>query len=145
MTLQSKELFSKMIKNPAQRRYYWKNRDLIAVKQEKRRTRLTNRFSNGRNMALRRDLEWSLSFDEYKSIVASACYYCGCDLSSQKGHSLDRKDNSVGYTKENVIPCCGGCNVIRNDQLTVEEMKVAMDAVNQYRSKIKLALVKKEK
>lgn len=47
---------------------------------------------------------------------------------------LDRKDNSLGYIIDNVLPCCGDCNKVRNTVLTVEEMEVAMKAVLVFRS-----------
>lgn len=50
------------------------------------------------------------------------CYYCGDIVEWDKHHSsdlryhgynLDRKDNEVGYTKENCVVCCPLCNYMK--------------------------------
>jgi hypothetical protein len=64
------------------------------------------------------------------------CHYCGGMLLDETGCGLDRRNNSIGYTIENVLPCCGVCNQIRNVHLTVKEMEVAMGAVLMYRDKV---------
>ena len=35
---------------------------------------------------------------------------------------LDRKDNTVGYTKENCIVCCSNCNTFKGSRFSFEEM-----------------------
>lgn len=57
-------------------------------------------------------------------------------MSEETGVGLDRIDNdSRRYDVTTVLPCCGSCNMTRGDRLTVEEMKVAMDAVLAYRKR----------
>lgn len=77
--------------------------------------------------------EFRLSLSEYESLVKKGCYYCGKSLLNETGSALDRKDCTKGYTSDNVLPCCGQCNQIRNVHLTVEEMKIAMTAVLEFR------------
>jgi len=55
----------------------------------------------------------------------------------ETGKCLDRIDNSKKYTNINVIPCCGTCNKIKNNFLSVIEMKIAMSAILNYRKKNK--------
>jgi hypothetical protein len=78
-----------------------------------------------------------LSEFEYCKIFENdpPCIYCGL-LIRATGSGLDRIDNSKDYTIDNVNPCCGTCNDIRGDNLTVEEMKVAMNAVLQHRKSL---------
>ena len=45
-------------------------------------------------------------------------------------------NNEKGYEEGNVLPCCKDCNSVRQDVLTVEEMKVAMKAVLKYRKSL---------
>jgi hypothetical protein len=90
--------------------------------------------SNALNDKRRRSIAFSLTFEECVSMWNQGCYYCGDSLLNKSGSSLDRRDNNLGYSLENVLPCCGKCNKIRNTFLTVEEMKVAMTAVLLYRS-----------
>lgn len=96
-------------------------------------TNPNNRYSGGRKMANKRGLNWAISLEEYKEIIKNPCTYCETPLIDQKGHSLDRIDNDRGYELSNVLPCCGPCNRIRNNYLTVEEMRVAMKAVLELR------------
>lgn len=56
---------------------------------------------------------------------AGACGYCHRLLTADEV-TLDRKDNSRGYTPDNVVPACRRCNVIKGEVLTYEQMtKVA--------------------
>jgi len=75
-----------------------------------------------------------LTREEYCEIFKNdpPCIYCN-SLIRSTGSGLDRIDNSKVYTIDNVNPCCGVCNDIRGDNLTVEEMKVAMNAILNYR------------
>jgi len=70
----------------------------------------------------------TLTLEECKILWLKPCEYCGKEINST-GVSLDRLDNSGGYTKDNVVPCCGPCNKIKNIYLTHDEMKAAMEAV----------------
>ena len=35
-------------------------------------------------------------------------------------YNLDRKDNSIGYSKNNCVVCCSTCNYIKGDKFTYE-------------------------
>jgi hypothetical protein len=110
-----------------QKRY----RDSLKGKSTERRlsVSLNGKFIDGRDTAKEDGREWSLNFAEYVMEISSGCFYCGADLLTIGGVSLDRIDNSKGYTLDNVLPCCGNCNMIRGNKLTVEEMQHAMIAV----------------
>jgi hypothetical protein len=96
-------------------------------------TAATARWAAGRGSARDRGLRWDISLDSYVTIIQNPCHYCGTSLKDRQGHSLDRKDNDLGYTPANVLPCCGTCNRIRGDNLTVPEMEAAMRAVLEFR------------
>lgn len=86
------------------------------------------------NPKRRQAREFALTVEQCNELWSKGCHYCQQDISSFKGMGLDRKDNSLGYTADNVLPCCGDCNKVRNTVLTVEEMEVAMKAVLVFRS-----------
>lgn len=46
----------------------------------------------------------------YNSLIKEQCYLCG-DLNGKNG--LDRVDNKIGYTENNVKSCCCICNVMK--------------------------------
>lgn len=95
------------------------------------------RASNQRGMSN------NITYEQYYIICQQEfCYYCGKKLnrlmygsaskrckykpSGSRGYSLDRIDNNLGYSVENVVPCCWGCNYIRRDYLTHGEMLIIM-------------------
>lgn len=91
------------------------------------------RFAFGRRHARYRGIEWHLTLSEYEQLMSGAsCTYCRGIIKST-GVGLDRIDNSLGYSIENVVPCCGSCNGIRNDFLSFDEMKFVMGALIEYR------------
>jgi len=80
--------------------------------------------------AVKRELEFSLSRDQFYSLTKQDCHYCGTspqglqkpvhsqrkDLSISDNrlpyiyNGVDRKDNDLGYTPDNCVPCCKTCN-----------------------------------
>lgn len=80
-------------------------------------------FRNARRRADRFGREWKLTKDQVAFLTSQNCYYCGRSPShsmDEKRHNgsyiyngLDRVDNTGGYTIENVVPCCGTCNIAK--------------------------------
>jgi hypothetical protein len=74
-----------------------------------------------------------LTFNEFKDIIENKnCHYCESEIMYHKhtrnwgkmnsrAHQLDRKNNDLGYTKENVVTCCWECNRLKSDRFTYEE------------------------
>lgn len=59
-----------------------------------------------KSSAVKRDIAFDLTKDQFMSLIESTCVYCG--TVEQVG--VDRIDNSVGYTLENSASCCHYCN-----------------------------------
>jgi hypothetical protein len=66
---------------------------------------------------------------EFRQIINRPCHYCGIEPSREfcaSGNGsyiysgIDRYDSLVGYTPENVVPCCTECNVAKSDRNTSE-------------------------
>lgn len=89
--------------------------------------------SNALNDSRRRTIDFQLTFEECCQLWKKGCHYCSATLLDKSGSSLDRRDNLLGYDNNNVLPCCGDCNKVRNTVLSVEEMEIAMKAVINYR------------
>lgn len=66
------------------------------------------------------DIDWMI-----ENIINKPCYYCG----DTNRVGCDRIDNSKGHTKDNVIPCCYECNCARNNNFSVDEMKIIGQAI----------------
>lgn len=74
-----------------------------------------------------------IEYEDCTRLWNLGCTYCAKEVLSEKGCSLDRLDNNLGYTLDNVVTCCGDCNTVRSDILSHEEMKVAMAAIIAFR------------
>ena len=82
----------------------------------------------------RKNLFCDISFEKFVELISQSCFYCGNVVLNSPGVSLDRRDNLKGYMLDNVLPCCKSCNLIRGVQLTVDETKVAIEAIMKFRN-----------
>ena len=85
------------------------------------------RLEKMRTNARKRGLEFTLTVDDYKHIKGTEnCYYCDepTDIIT-----LDRKDNALGYTPENVVGACFYCNRLKSDMFNEDKMKIIGKAV----------------
>lgn len=92
--------------------------------------------------------KWSLSRELAIALFLGNCFYCNrppsnlFETPSVHAHNvgrfvyngIDRKDNSEGYTAENVVSCCTACNFIKGDR-SVAEMHAWQDRVAAHRAK----------
>ena|ERR1700687_4697555 len=92
------------------------------------------KYMYARNSAKTNKKPFLLTEEQYSMLVTKPCYYCELPITTM-GISLDRinNDKSIGYTWNNVLPCCGPCNKIRGTILTVQEAKIAICAVLEFR------------
>lgn len=70
-------------------------------------------FKKYQQSAHKRNLTFSLSEQDFMSLVSSECDYCG--ERSGKYNGVDRVDNNLGYEKDNCVPCCTPCNLMKRD------------------------------
>ena len=80
-------------------------------------------FASYRGSAESRGINFELSKEIFKSLTSSPCFYCGVSPFSIYKPSLsggylyngiDRRDNKLGYTHSNIVPCCKYCNWMKN-------------------------------
>lgn len=69
-------------------------------------------YYNYRKRAYDKKLTFELTHEQYESFKNGSCYYCG--LKDGKHIGIDRFDNDIGYTKENMKSCCSTCNYMKN-------------------------------
>jgi hypothetical protein len=104
-----------------------------------------HRYSQYKNRAARKHLEFSLTIEEFIQISSSPCAYCGSSPIENYDHvdgmikqrknsfsngrerdaliytnGIDRVDNSKGYTLENSNPCCMTCNFAKRSMSLTE-------------------------
>lgn len=77
-------------------------------------------YQQYKGSAALRNMTFDLTMEEFQQLTQMNCSYC--NLPPIKEHKrnpttwilkytgLDRSDNSKGYTKKNVVPCCATCN-----------------------------------
>jgi len=72
----------------------------------------------------------SISFEQFVEFTKTTnCHYCNDIIEWTKfnvhrngmAYYLDRTDNSIDYTPENVVVCCTRCNKGESDQFSYEE------------------------
>lgn len=98
-----------------------------------------NRLGRARRRAKKKNIDFSITLEEYTNIINNPCYYCnGCFGKVTRGSGLDRIDNAKGYTNDNVISCCKTCNTLKGENFTAEETLAAVRAILQYRQALSL-------
>lgn len=93
--------------------------------------------------ALQRNLDFSLSEQIFRDLTKQNCYYCGREphrIKKGQGktsgdyiyNGIDRVDNSLGYTKTNVVSCCFDCNSAKNCLSTEEFLQLIENIYNKH-------------
>lgn len=72
-----------------------------------------------------RNIPIEISLEEWEAITQQDCFYCGSkpsnvsisrhDSGSFTYNGIDRLDNTKGYSKDNIVPCCFICNHAKSD------------------------------
>lgn len=104
----------------------WKNN----IRKEKGIMPAKQIFNSYKRNANKYNRVFELTFEEFLIITSKNCFYCGrAPIASFQPkdswapyvyNGIDRVDNSIGYIKSNVVPCCKNCNVAKA-QMTQEE------------------------
>lgn len=89
------------------------------------RRRIYRTYQRG---AKNRNYEFNLTFEQVDSIIQQNCHYCNEEPVENKGdqvytygqgvfkrNGIDRLNNNLGYTLNNVVPCCDKCNTAKMD------------------------------
>lgn len=134
--------FKNLNKNLSRHKEYYKNNKYkVKEYRERNKNKISNlrrnpenRFRVSKNLAKYRNLSFTLTFEEYKSLISKPCYYCEGEFGKvETSLGLDRIDNGRGYELDNVLSCCTDCNRTRGDRFTVAENWVAIQAVRKFR------------
>lgn len=91
-------------------------------------------FGSYRCRGLREFGEFTLTEEEFYTLIKQPCFYCGCPPSERAimrrkktnepllfaYNGLDRINSELGYSTANVVPCCWVCNKMKLDQESTE-------------------------
>ena len=64
-----------------------------------------------------RNITLEITLEDFTEIVSKPCEYCG---EEKERRGIDRKDNTLGYTKENSASACKICNYMKKT-MTVQD------------------------
>lgn len=88
--------------------------------------------------------EFTLTEKEFREFTSSICHYCGSpprkkitgkwSSSIYEYNGIDRKDNSIGYIRDNCVSCCYICNKAKHTSSYEEYLQWIGDLVD-YRIK----------
>jgi len=67
------------------------------------------RYSKYKYGATKRGYVFEINFKFFNELINSDCHYCG----SVDSIGIDRKDNTLGYSKDNCLSCCTSCNMMK--------------------------------
>ena len=101
-------------------------------------------FTKVRLTAAQQGLVFGLSYEDVLALAQiKDCHYCGATIPwsewstgskrYSKGYFLDRKDNSGGYERDNVVVCCTDCNRARGARYSYDEFMLLAPALRQIR------------
>lgn len=93
----------------------------------------TQRFSTYISGARVRKIKFDLSFDDFMSFWEKPCFYCDAPID---GIGLDRKDSNIGYTMDNVVPCCARCNRSKTIQTTEDFIEMCIKVAEKFKNSI---------
>jgi len=69
---------------------------------------LQERYLNYLERAKNKGCAMELKYSEFIEMLSNPCTYCG-----EISYSIDRKDSSGCYTKDNIQPICVDCNMMK--------------------------------
>lgn len=117
--------------NASRRQHYLDNRERILKEAYVRNRTPAHRFRILKRTARDRGLPVEINYEEYcQLIVKGVCHYCYCPL-NETGYGLDRKNNLLGYTRDNLVPCCDRCNTCFMHYFTYPEKLLLAETIRQ--------------
>lgn len=93
----------------------WRTNNPEAVQAQNERNKISQRYQYSVYIqsAKHRNIPFEISMEDYKTVVEHPCYYCGVVNEKRGFHGMDRKNNDLAYTKENIVACCSMCNYMK--------------------------------
>lgn len=101
--------------------------------------------------AIKRNISFELTKEDISKFIFENCYYCGGGLSNKYENNgsgknkiiilnawngIDRKNNDLGYSIENCVPCCQICNYAKRN-LSFDDWNSYIERICLYNGYIK--------
>jgi len=110
----------------------WRSRNKSHIK--KYRDGRVYNYNRYKCAAIKRNLIFSLTYEQFCNIVSLKCHYCNCFSEGHEYCGIDRKDNSIGYTIFNCLPCCAMCNKMKLAHSYDNFILKCVQIANQYKN-----------
>ncbi len=85
-------------------------------------------WKKAESCAKKKNIEFLLTYEEFLNFVKiKECFYCNFPIRWEPfgnkvyGYNLDRKDNKIGYRKDNLVVCCWKCNDLKGNRISFED------------------------
>ena len=83
-------------------------------------------YNSYRLNAISRKLEFEINYHDFLNLLKGNCFYCNnvpsniykVSYYSIMYNGIDRIDNNLGYTNDNIVSCCKICNISKNNYST---------------------------
>jgi hypothetical protein len=110
-------------------------RERVRNLSEEKYANIPRNYDKCKRDAIKRNLQFMLTLEEYTLLIKSACTYCE-QYTENEAIGIDRVNSSFGYLPTNVVPCCSICNVMKNN--------LPLDIFKEHITKIYNTLQKKQ-
>lgn len=131
------------------------------LRKESGKSTYTSLYLEYKSNAMKRNLQFSITLEEFIQIVKQNCHYCNSepknvnryfdkngqvylsrklaaktlDNAWAKANGIDRKNNDLGYILSNCLPCCVHCNKAK-DVLDYEDFINYLNKLTTYRNSL---------
>ncbi len=102
----------------------------VGGRNKKEGTTFRHLFNNYKRKAKKRKIIFDLNEKDFKDLTKEQCFYCGAEpnnfyiakhaIDGYLYNGVDRYDNSLGYIRDNCVPCCKRCNQSKNNMTICE-------------------------
>lgn len=87
---------------------------------EEQQSHLNRKLSLLKSSAKARGIKVKINIAHYHFLLSQGCTYCGDEVWTKGGHSLDRVDSKRGYVNTNIVACCAICNRAKSNLDSLE-------------------------
>lgn len=107
-----------------------RDQEKLRAKIYRRNHSLGAKYLNTMASAKKRGHQFTLTRADFDALLKQPCAY-GTAVHSLALHvGIDRKDNSLGYTFDNCVACCGKHNQIKGAWASYDQMRSLMQTCN---------------
>jgi hypothetical protein len=75
---------------------------------------LSGNYDSYEKRANKKNIEFKMTEEDYYTLILEDCYICGKKTDGFHINGIDRVNNENGYYLDNIEPCCGECNFMKN-------------------------------